>query len=239
MRRSGTMWIGNWHGGDVFPRPHASSLSGAMADAVTLAAPVLILNPRMREQKVDLDDGRLVSHTLKGDGNAFEVLVRRYQKLVYNVLYEMVRNHETAADLTQDTFLKAFRSLSRFRQEASFKPWLLRIATNSGLNWIRDSKNEDSLEELLEENPSAEPAGREDVEAEVAWRLSQAQLSEALTELPVRYRHVFVLRYQHDLSYEDIAAIVDEPVTTIKSLLHRVREKLRKTLLDKMEPGQR
>src|SRR5215813_9551190 len=154
----------------------------------------------MREQAANLDDGKLVSLALNGDGDAYEVLVRRYQKLVYNVLYEMVRNHDTAADLTQDTFLKAFRGLARFRQEAPFKPWLLRIATNCGLNWIRDSKIDDSLEEILEENPAAEPAGRQNVEAEVARRMSQAQLSQALAELPVRYRHVFVLRNQHDLS---------------------------------------
>src|SRR5262249_8922761 len=178
------------------------NLSSTVAAGPAPAVPAVIASCWMRDQAVDLDDGALVSLTLKGDGGGYEVLVRRYQKLVYNVLYEMVRNHESAADLTQETFLKAFRGLSRFRPDAPFKPWLLRIATNTGLNWMRDSKRDDSLDEMLEDNPAAEPAGGQDVEAEVCRRLSQAQLSEALAQLPARYRHVFVLRYQHDLPYE-------------------------------------
>ncbi len=188
-----------------------------------------------RTEKELLDDSRLVSLTLSGDSKAYEVLVRRYQKLVYNVLYQMIQSHETASDLTQETFLKAFRALASFRLDARFKPWLLRIATNSGLNWIRDTKEQDSLEAVLEDSPTSEPAGRQDVEEEVEWRLSQAMLSEALTQLPARHRHVFILRYQHDLSYDDIADAVGEPETTIKSLLFRIRERLRKMLLAKMD----
>ena len=189
----------------------------------------------LRREKEQLDDGALVGLTLSGDARAYETLVRRYQKLVYNVLYQMVRSHEAASDLTQDTFLKAYRALSTFRQEARFKPWLMRIATNGGLNWIRDHKSEESLEGMLEENPLAEPQGRENVEEEVEWRLSQALLSDALSELPARHRHVFILRYQHDMTYEDIAAAVGEPPTTIKSLLFRIRERLRKMLAEKMK----
>ncbi|HEY9870536.1 MAG TPA: sigma-70 family RNA polymerase sigma factor [Candidatus Obscuribacterales bacterium] len=189
----------------------------------------------MRPQHEETDDGTLVRLSLSGDGKAYELLVRRYQKLVYNVLYQMVRHHETAADLTQETFLRAFRGLAGFRAGAPFKPWLLRIATNCGLNWIRDCRPQDSLDELLEEDPGAEPLGRQDVESEVSLRLSQALLWEALAQLPVRHRHVFVLRYQHDLSYEEIASITGDPETTIKSLLHRVRERLRLMLCDKMK----
>ena len=188
-----------------------------------------------REARAELQDNQLVSLTLSGDSKTYEVLVRRYQKLVYNVLFQMVHSHEAAADLTQDTFLKAFRGLSTFRLDARFKPWLLRIATNSGLNWIRDSKGEDSLEAILEDNPVAEPAGKQDVAEEVEWKLSQAMLSEALAQLPVRHQHVFMLRYQHDLPYEEIAEAVGEPETTIKSLLFRIRERLRKTLVQKLK----
>lgn len=183
----------------------------------------------------ELDDSRLISLTLSGNGKAYEVLVRRYQRLVYNVIYQMIKNHETSSDLTQDTFLKAYRALSSFRLNAKFKPWLLRIATNSSLNWIRDSKVEDSLEAILEENPVAEPVGKYDVVDEVEWRMSQAMLSGALGQLPARHRNVFILRYQYDLSYEEIAYAVGEPETTIKSLLFRIRERLRKLLAEKMK----
>jgi RNA polymerase sigma-70 factor (ECF subfamily) len=180
------------------------------------------------------DDSRLVSETLSGNLKSYEALVRRYQKLVYNVIYQMVLNHESASDLTQDTFLKAFKALSNFRLEARFKPWLLRIASNGALNYIRDRKEAGSLDEMLEENPASEPASSFDVEREVEWRLSQGMLSDALAQLSPRHRQFFVLRYQHDLSYDDISQITGEPESTIKPLLFRIREKLRKLLAEKM-----
>lgn len=178
------------------------------------------------------EDSQLVALSLSGNARSFEVLVRRYQKLVYNMIYQMIQSHETAADLTQETFLKSYRALSTFRSEAKFKPWILRIASNTTLNFIRDSKARahDSLEDVLEENPYAEPASSENVEDEVEWRFSRVMLEDALRTLPERHRQVFVLRYQHDLSYAEIATIVEEPETTIKSLLFRIREKLRKML---------
>ena len=183
-----------------------------------------------------MSDRDLIEATLSGGNKAYEALVRRYQKLVYNVLFQMFQNHETAADLTQETFMKTFRALSTFRSESPFKPWLLRIATNTGLNLIRESKIREhgSLDAMLEENPADEPSSKQDVETEVEWRLSQAMLSEALLSLSARHRHIFVLRYQHDLSYADIAAAMDEPETAIKSQLFRIREKLRKMLSEKM-----
>jgi RNA polymerase sigma-70 factor (ECF subfamily) len=177
-----------------------------------------------------LADSDLVGRTRSGDNKAFESLVRRYQKLVYNVIFQMVRSHESASDLTQDTFLKAYKALPSFDTTRSFKPWLLKIATNTTLNQLRDRKGQESLEELLEQNPQAEPASPEDVEREVEWRVSQHMLFEALGKLPLPQRKVFVLRYQHDLPYEDIAEISDLSVSSVKSLLFRARENLRKIL---------
>lgn len=184
-----------------------------------------------------LDDSSLVKACLKGDKRAYEVLLRRYQKLVYNVLYQMVHSHEMAADLTQETFLKAYRALGSFRTEGKFKPWLLRIATNTCLNAIRDNKEHDSLDDILEENPGAEPAYDEKIEELVEWRLTHKKLEDALKQLPMRHRQVFILRYQHDLPYEEIAEVSGEPVSTIKSLLFRIREKLRKMLAESVESG--
>lgn len=190
-----------------------------------------------RENLENASDGELVGLTLRGTARAYEVLVRRYQKLVYNVLYQMLQNHESAADVTQDTFVRAFNGLSSFRSDAPFKPWLLRIATNSGLNKIRELKvrDHDSLDYMLEENVHAEPASSENVENEVEWRLSQVMVTEALAKLPARQRHIFLLRYQHDLPYVDIAQITDESESSVKSILFRTREKLRKMLQDEMQ----
>src|SRR5581483_8785808 len=165
-----------------------------------------------RHPAIDLNslaDDVLVRKARAGDQKSFEALVRRYQKLVYNVIYQMIRSHESAADLTQDTFLKAYRALSSFDLDRSFKPWLLRIATNSTLNHIRFTKGAHSLEELLEQNPQAEPAARDDVEAEVEFRVSQHQLFDALGQLPMRQRQIFILRYQQDLPYDEIAEVTN------------------------------
>jgi len=189
-----------------------------------------------RVETEKIEDSQLIALTLSGNAKAYEAIVRRYQKLVYNVLYQMFHDHETAADVTQETFMKAFKALSTFRKESPFKPWLLRIATNSGLNVIRSAKSKyhDSLDSMLEENPLGEPSSGQNVESEVEWRLSHAMLNDALATLPARHRHIFLLRYQHDLSYADIATVMDEPETTIKSMLFRIREKLKKMLSDKM-----
>ncbi len=181
-----------------------------------------------------LADAELVRRSRAGDNKAFELLVRRYQKLVYNVIYQMLRNHDTASDLTQDTFLKAYKALPSFDTKKSFKPWLLKIATNLSLNSIRDNKHQQSLDELLEVNPQAEPIAVEDVEQEVEWRVSQHMLFEALGELPLKQREAFVLRYQHDLPYEEIAEISELSVSSVKSLLFRARENLRKLLTGRL-----
>jgi RNA polymerase sigma-70 factor (ECF subfamily) len=183
------------------------------------------------------EDGTLVSMTLSGNGKAYETLLRRYQKLVYNVLFQMLQNHDTAADVTQETFIRAYRGLSGFRQSARFKPWLLKIATNAGLNQIRQSKIREfeSLDAVLDENPAVEPASRENLEEELDRRFSHVMLADALRAISPHNRHVFVLRYQHDLTYAEISDIVDEPETTVKSTLHSVREKLRKILSEKIQ----
>jgi len=183
-------------------------------------------------------DAELVGKTRAGDNKAFEVLVRRYQKLVYNIIYQMIRNHDSASDLTQDTFLKAYKALPSFDTTKSFKPWLLKIATNSTLNTIRDQKGQQSLEELLEVNPQAEPASTEDVEQEVEWRVSQHMLFDALGRLPIQQRKTFVLRYQQDLPYEEIAEISELSVSSVKSLLFRARENLRKILSEQLAVSQ-
>lgn len=183
------------------------------------------------------NDNELVVLTLRGDSRSYEFLVRRYQKLVFNVVFQMLHNHESASDVTQDTFLKAFRALSTFRTDAKFKPWLLRIATNTALNKIRDAKQHehDSLDVMLEDKSAPEPASDEDVAMNVEWRLSQTLIADALRKVPVRHRHIFLLRYQHDLTYAEIASVTDETEATVKSLLFRTREKLRKLLEDEMK----
>jgi RNA polymerase sigma-70 factor, ECF subfamily len=175
----------------------------------------------------NLDDNELIRLTLRGKKRAYENLVLRYQKLVFNVIYQILKQQDSAADMTQETFLKAYKALPTFRIGCALRPWLLRIATNCALNHVRSARPYQSLEQLLEETPAVEPVSREDVEGEVETRLDEERLITVLASLPPQHRHVFLLRYQHDLSYEEIGEIMDQPVTTIKSLLFRVRTRVR------------
>jgi RNA polymerase sigma-70 factor (ECF subfamily) len=209
-------------------------------DSICATLPALLGHLTRREvTRANLDnasDNELVLVTLRGQTRAYEFIVRRYQKLVYNVIFHMMQNHETASDVMQDTFLRAYNGLHTFRTDARFKPWLLRIANNCALNKLREMKvrDHDSLDSMLDEDAYSEPAAAQNVEAEVEWRLSQVMVVDALKKLLPRHRQMFLLRYQHDLSYADIAHITDESEATVKSVLFRSREKLRKILAEEM-----
>jgi RNA polymerase sigma-70 factor (ECF subfamily) len=179
-------------------------------------------------------DNQLVALALYGDAKAFELIVRQYQRIMYNALFTMLQDHGKAADATQEAFLRAYKALPTFRADAALKPWLLRIATNVGLNMIRDDKvrHADSLERLLDESPQQEPKSSQSVEREVENRLAMSKLSDAMNTLPARQRYIFALRYQYDLSYADIAHAVGESESAIKSQLFRTREKLRELLYE-------
>lgn len=176
------------------------------------------------------DDFALVSRSRKGDDKAFETLVRAYQKLVYNVIYQMTRDHDATRDLTQEAFLRAYRALPGFQADRSFKPWLLTIARNATLNHLRRVRGQDSLDELMESNSAMEPVARQSVEEEVEVRLSTSALNRALDDLPIKQKEVFVLRYQHDLPYDEIAAVTGTTLSSVKSLLFRARDNLRRAL---------
>jgi len=191
-----------------------------------------------------MDDQECIRRTIKGDNKAFEIIVRRYQKLVYNVVYQMMHDHETTADLTQETFLKAYRALPSFKQGSNLKPGLLRIATNSSLNALRDTKPVDSLDLILEESPQDQPLDSRTPDDWAELQLTQRTIWQAIEELPIRHRQVFLLRYQHDLSLEEMSEVLGVSVPALKSLLFRIREKLRQRLImlkdeearDSMEP---
>jgi RNA polymerase sigma-70 factor, ECF subfamily len=178
------------------------------------------------------DDDRLIELTLRGEKRGYEAIVRKYEKLVFNVVFQMLRDDGLAADITQETFLKAYKALNTFDRKRSFRPWLLRIATNSALNLIRANKPYESLESLLEEAPTEEPRSGQDVEHEVEANLIGERLEIILNSMKPVHRHVFLLRYQRELSYEEISEIMGEPITTIKSLLFRARAKVREMYLE-------
>ncbi len=176
----------------------------------------------------EVSDQNLISSAQKGDKKCFEVLVRRYQKQVYNIVFQMLRNHEQTADVTQETFLKVYRALDSFDNSREFRPWLLRIARNTTLNLIRARKYEASLDD---DSLYKEPVTESDASTEIDRKLSQKSFAQALSTIPANQKEAFLLKYQQDLSYNEISEIMGISISSIKSLLFRARENLRKKLV--------
>lgn len=174
----------------------------------------------------------LVERCLEGDEEACEALVRRYQDRVFSLVYSIIGGTDQVEDIAQEAFLKAFRSLKSFRGGSSFYTWLYRITVNTALNALRSKgrRQEASLEDLggLEflVDPDVGPA------ESAARRQLASRVREAIDRLDEQYRTIVYLRELEDLSYEEIAEVVELPVGTVKSRLFRARQHLKELLED-------
>jgi RNA polymerase sigma-70 factor, ECF subfamily len=170
-------------------------------------------------------DERLVERTLAGEMRAFEQLVDRHGAVVYRVAARVV-GRESAEDVTQDTFLRAFHRLDRFRGEGSFRAWLLQIAHNSALNaQARRVPRPAGAAEDVDALDTAPVSSRGPVSAlEEGERRERLELK--LEELSAEHRTVLVLRDLEGLPYEEIAQVTDSPLGSVKGRLHRARNEL-------------
>src|SRR5437879_1980159 len=170
-------------------------------------------------------DASLVQRTLGGDTSAYNVLVQRYQRQVYNLAYRMLGNAEDAGDLVQDTFLRAFGALSSFRQDASFLTWLYKIASNLCIDQMRARKSRGALSLDVELEEGREPmADRTFAPEDRAVRGAVADIvDKEVMNLPERYRIVVVMRHLQDMSIEEIAQQLKLPSGTVKTHLFRAR----------------
>jgi len=184
-----------------------------------------------------LRDEELVARSQKGDIDAFEELVNRYERKIYTVAYRIIGNPDDASDLTQEAFLKAFQGIRNFRGEASFQTWVSRIVTNVCRDELRKRyrKPVDWLEEkiTLEEGevtrqvPSNEPGPEEIYEKKEL----QERLQELIATLSPEFRLALVLRDIQGFSYEEIAEQLDCSLGTVKSRINRARNYLKEKLL--------
>ena len=177
-------------------------------------------------QVIELDpDMALVRQYLKGDARAFEILFKKYQTPIFNLVSRMV-NGEDAYDLTQDVFCNALRGLQGFRGESKFSTWLYSIARNVCLNRLRRSScvHEESLEEMCGDQANAElPDYSADVEAIAETHELQQIVNSVLATLPLEQRLLITLRDFEQLSYEEISRITEMSLSNVKSRLHRAR----------------
>jgi RNA polymerase sigma-70 factor (ECF subfamily) len=187
----------------------------------------------------DLSDQEIVALARKGQETAYRDLVRRYERPVFSLIYRMVRNRELAEDLTQDTFVKVLNALGTYRPEFKFSSWVFKIANNVAIDQLRRRE----LETLsLEGSPHATTpdaveattlelgTGGESALDEVANRELGGEIERAIAKLRPEYRSCILLRHVEDRSYEEIAEIMDLPLGTVKTYIHRARHELRSML---------
>lgn len=167
----------------------------------------------------ETDDKTLIRRCLSGDTRAFESLVDRYQKPVFNLAMRMVNNYDEARDIAQSVFIKAFEKLNSFDERYRFFSWIYRITVNESINFINKEKRRKELSE------HALPRVKTPAESFDDHELSD-RIWDAVVDLQVKYRIVIMLRYFHSLTYSEISYILGIPEKTVKSRLFTARRLL-------------
>ncbi|WP_433746354.1 RNA polymerase sigma factor SigW [Falsibacillus pallidus] len=184
---------------------------------------------------MDLIVNKRIKQVIKGDQNAFAEIVELYKDKVYQVCYRILGNRHEAEDIAQEAFIRAYINIESFNQSRKFSTWLYRIATNLCIDRIRKKKPDYYLD--------AEVSGTDgltmysQVAADVALPEEELEKMELrdnvhkeILKLPQKYRTVIVLKYIEELSLNEISEILDLPLGTVKTRMHRGREALRKQL---------
>lgn len=177
----------------------------------------------------ELDDQEAVYAVLNGDANAFAGLVERYQKPIFNLMFRMTGSLADAADLTQDTFVKAYEELHRFRKGGKFFPWLYTIGLNRSKNLLRRNGICRTIP-LEDSEPGSGLDYPSQQEEKMCARLDSKRLQQALGDLPFDYREALILRYHEELSMEEIAAALELSPSGAKMRVHRGLKMLREIL---------
>jgi RNA polymerase sigma-70 factor, ECF subfamily len=183
------------------------------------------------------EDSKIIREILDGNPNAYRSLVERYQGRIYNVIFGMVRDRDEAEELTQEAFVKAFRNLQGFRQEARFYTWLCRIAINLSIDFLRKRKRHAtfSFDESIGVKEGGELADSHNLgnpHEELQNKEIRKRIIETVEKLPEEQKRVLVLREIDGLSYREISEILGIPEGTVMSRLYYARKKLQAELQD-------
>ena len=183
-----------------------------------------------------MSEEQLIRRAQQGDNSAFEQLLLTHQKKVYNLCLRMSANPDDALDLSQEAFIKAWRSIGQYQFEASFSTWLFRLTSNVCIDFLRRKKRrqETSLTESYDDSDEGEEFSLPDTaplpEEQAITNETKLELAQAMERLGPEHREILQLRVVENLPYEQIAEILDIRVGTVKSRLARARLSLRKIL---------
>jgi RNA polymerase sigma-70 factor (ECF subfamily) len=188
----------------------------------------------MNEIPAGYDDQQLIRLTLDGDRDAFGGLVRRYQDRLYNSMVHILRNEAEAEDSVQEAFILALTKLDTFRGQSGFFTWLYRIAYNVAVTRIRRRKPTLSIENAHGELRLDLPGDQPLPDAGLLKRERAEQLMQALNRMSEEHRVILVLREMDEMDYAQISEVLELPIGTVRSRLHRARIQL-KELLESMQ----
>ncbi len=186
-------------------------------------------------------DEQLVDRVFKGEMQAFDLLVLRYQHRLLGLIGRLVRDPHEAEDIAQETFIKAYRALANFRGESAFYTWLYRIAINTANNYLvsrgrRPPDTDLDVDDDEEIEAQVALADHDSPEANQQRDELKAAIDRAIAELPEDLRTAFTLREFSGLSYEEITEIMDCPVGTVRSRIFRAREAIDNKIRHLLEP---
>lgn len=181
----------------------------------------------------------LIKRAIEGDETAYKQLMENYRGAIYNLLYKMVHNREETEDLVQEAFMKAFNALPTFNEEYAFSTWLYKIAINNCIDHMRKKRlktysinkpvqSKDG--ELGREFPDATTSPDKELLSDERSKI----IASAIDELPENYKMAIILRHTEEKSYEEIAALLNIPLGTVKARIFRAREMLKKKLKGKI-----
>jgi RNA polymerase sigma-70 factor, ECF subfamily len=195
-------------------------------------------NPTEPMVSAAISDAECVQNLQRGQTDAFEILIRRHEKTIFNLVYRMLGDYDEAAEVSQEAFLSAYRAIGTFRGDSNFSTWLYRIALNhattrrKSLN-TRQQRNVSI--EITEPVSDPQPGPAETMEKkEIRERVQQA-----LNSLEPDDATVILLRDLQDVSYEEVARVLEIPIGTVKSRLHRARQALKAELASYFYAGRK
>ena len=178
----------------------------------------------------------LIRRCKNNERAAFDILLGKYERYLYNICYGYTFNQDEALDIMQEIYIKIFRNIHTFDETRPLLPWLKRVAINTCLNYKRDNKKLPKLSLDLEtgENENSTLldciAAVDDTEETAIFHETQEAVTKSLQKLPDNYRLPLTLRYLENMSYEEIASVLKQPLGTIKSNVYRARNMMKKSL---------